>query len=49
MKNSIRNLTQFDIDDINTRFQLEDQILNQERKDGGWRIDEIESMTIYFY
>ena len=44
-----QNLTQSDIDNINITFPLERQIQQQEMKDSGWRFDEINSMTIYFY
>ena len=44
----IQNLTQNDFVNINVRFQLEHQILNQETKDCGWRFDKSNSMTIYF-
>ena len=40
-----RNLTENNIDNLNVRFQLEHQILNQEMNDSGWRIDKIISMT----
>ena len=47
--NIIQNLTQSDIDNINTTFPSERQIQQQEMKDSGWRFDKIISMTIYFY
>ena len=42
-------LSQFDIDKIIVRFQLDHQTFAQEMKDSEWRFDEINSMTIYFY
>ena len=43
------NLTESDINNINIRFQLEEQIQSQELKDSGWRFDTIYSLIIYFY
>ena len=43
------NLTQSDLDNINITFPLERQIQQQERKDSGWRFDNLYSMTIYFF
>ena len=43
------NLTQTDIDKIEVKSPLKHQIYQQEMKDSGWRIDKINSMTIYFY
>ena len=43
------NITQSDIDNIDIKSPLEHQIQQQEMKDSGWRFDEINSMTIYFY
>ena len=43
-----QNLTQSDLDNINTTFPLERQTQQQEMKDSGWRFDKINSMTIYF-
>ena len=34
-----RNLTESDIDEIDVRPQLEQQIWNQESKDSGWRFE----------
>ena len=44
-----QNLTQSDIDNINITWLLEFQIQQMQMKDSGWRFDEINSMTIYFY
>ena len=44
-----RNLTQFDIDNLDIRLQLEHQISNRLMKDSAWRFDEINSMTICFH
>ena len=44
-----QNLTQSDLDNMNITFPLERQIQQQEMKDCGWRLDKINSMTIYFY
>ena len=41
-------LRESDNNDIKVRFQLE-EIRRQELKNCGWRIDKINSMTIYFY
>ena len=38
------NLTEFDIDNIDVRSQLEHQIQIQETKESGWIIDKINSM-----
>ena len=42
------NLTQSDLDKINTISPLEFQIQQQEMKNSGWSFDKINSMTIYF-
>ena len=42
------NLTQTDIDKIDVKSPLENQIQQQDMKDSGWRFDKINSMTIYF-
>ena len=42
-------LTQTDIDKIDVKSPLEHQIQQQKMKDSGWRFDEINSMTVYFY
>ena len=42
------NLTQSDLDNIDVKSPLEFQI-QQQMKDIGWRIDKINSMTVYFY
>ena len=47
--NNNHNLTQTDIANINVVSALDHQIQQQELKDGGWRFDKINSMTIYFY
>ena len=43
------NLTQTDINNIDVKSPLENQIQLQEKKDSGWRFDKIISMTIYFF
>ena len=43
------NLTQSDLDNIDIKSPLDDQIQQQQMKDTGWRFDKINSMTIYFY
>ena len=43
------NLTESDIDNIDVRSQLEQQIQNQEMKESGWIFDKIISMKISFY
>ena len=43
-----QNLTQSDINYIDVRFQLEQQIRNQGSKDTGRRLDIFDSMTIFF-
>ena len=43
------NLTESDIDNIDIRSQLEDQIQMQELKESGWIFDKINSMKISFY
>ena len=42
------NLTESDIDNIDVRSQLEQQIQNQEMKESGWIFDIITSMKISF-
>ena len=42
------NLTETDINNIDVTSPLERQI-QQQMKDSGWRFDQINSMTIYFY
>ena len=44
-----QKLTQSDINNTNVRFQLEHQVLNQEMKESGWRVDKINSVTKHFY
>ena len=44
-----QNLTQSDLDIIDIKSPLDDQIQQQQMKDSGWRFDKINSMTIYFY
>ena len=44
--NNIRKLTQFDINSIIIRLQLEHQIINPQTKDYGGRFDKTNSMTI---
>ena len=43
------NLTQSDLDIIDIKSPLDDQIQQQQMEDSGWRFDKINSMTIYFY
>ena len=43
------NLTESDIDNIDVKSQLEQQIQNQEMKESGWIFDKINSMKISFY
>ena len=43
------NSTESDIDNIDIRSQLEQQIQNQETKESGWIFDKINSMKISFY
>ena len=43
------NLTQSDLDKIDFKSPLEQQIQKQEVKDSGWRFDKINSMTVFFY
>ena len=43
------NLTETDIDNIDIKSPLEQQIQNQEMKSSGWNFDKVNSMTIYFY
>ena len=43
------NLTESDIDNIDVRSQLEQQIQNQEMKESGWIFNKINSMKISFY
>ena len=47
--NNNHNLTESDIDNIDIRSQLEQQIQNQETKESGWIFDKINSMKISFY
>ena len=44
-----RNLTESDLGKINTKWELEQQIQNQEIQDSGWRFREIINMNIHFY
>ena len=43
------NLTESALDKIDVRSPLEHPIQKQEMKDSGWRLDKINSMTIYFF
>ena len=43
-----RNLTDSDIDNMNVRSLLEQDVLHQETKDWGWRFNKNNSMTMYF-
>ena len=43
------NLTKSDLDNIDIKSPLDDQIQQQQMKDSGWRFDKINSMTVYFY
>ena len=47
--NNNHNLTESDIDNIDVRSQLEQQVQNQEMKESGWIFDKINSMKISFY
>ena len=44
-----KKLRESDIDNLDVRSQLEQQIQNQEADDSAWRFDKIISMTKYFY
>ena len=43
-----QNLTQTDINNIDVVSPLEHQKQQQKMKDSGWRLDKINSMTVYF-
>ena len=43
-----QNIAQSDFDNFILRFQSEQQIQKQERKDSEWRFDKSDSMTSYF-
>ena len=43
------NLTESDLDKIDIKSLLEHQIQQQEMKNSGWKIDKINSLTVYFY
>ena len=43
------NLTESDLDKNDIKSPLEYQVQQQEMKDSGWRIDEINSMTLFFF
>ena len=43
------NLTEKYISNIDVKSPLEHQNQQQEMKDSGWRLDKINSMTVYFY
>ena len=43
------NVTESDLDKIDKKSPLEQQIQQQEMKDTGWRFDKTNSMTIFFY
>ena len=43
------NLTESDLGKNDVRTPLEHQIQQQKMKDSGWRLDKINSMTVYFY
>ena len=47
--NITHNTTESHLDSIDVKSSLEKQIQNQEMKVFGWRFDQIDSMTIYFY
>ena len=47
--NMNHKLTQTDIDNIDVKPPLEIQIQQQQMKHSGWRFDEINLITIYFY
>ena len=46
---NIRYFTEYDIDKINVRFQLEHQNLKQEMKVSGWKFGKTISMTKYIF
>ena len=48
LKNN-NNLTEFDIDNIDVRSQLEQQFQVEETKESGWIFDKVNSMKISFY
>ena len=43
------NLTETDLDNIDIKSPLEHQVQQQEITDLGWRLDKINSITVYFY
>ena len=43
------NLTEYDIDIIDIKAQLEHQIQNQQTRESGWIFDKYNSMKIRFY
>ena len=43
------NITESDLDKINVRSPLVNQIQQQEMKDSAWRFDKINSLTVFFY
>ena len=47
--NNNHNLTETDLNNIIVRFALEEQIQKQAMKEPSWRLDNINSMTLYFY
>ena len=48
ISNIKQKLTESDIDKIDVRSQLEQQIQNQESEDSGWRVDKNNSLTKSF-
>ena len=44
-----QKLTEIDLDNIDIKSQLEQQIQKQEKKDSGRRFDKIKSRTLNFY
>ena len=47
--NKHRNSTECEFDNFNIRFQLEQQIQNQQTKESGWYFESFDSMTLNFY
>ena len=47
--NNYHNLIESDLDKIDIKSPLENQIQQQEMRDSGWRFDKINSITVYCY
>ena len=43
------NLTETDLDNIDTESPIKQQVQQQEMKDSGWRFDKSNSMIVYFW